>query len=195
MAVVAVVNTKGGVGKTTTSMYLAAAAAREGLRVRVVDMDMQGTASDWFLLAEEEGEGLPFEVVTMNVASLKRGLADRDVDVAIIDTPPGQGAVIDAAIDAADFVVVASGVGSADMWRTAATAEVMGGVPWKVLVVRAEKNTVALRETLSYLDEGGVPRFDTVIPTRQEIVRAPGTIPTELHGYEQVWNELKGELK
>ena len=87
------------------------AAAREGLRVRVIDMDMQGTASDWFFLAKEDGPGLPFEVQTMNVAALSRGLADKGVDVAFIDTPPGQGAIIDAAIDAANFVVVASGVG------------------------------------------------------------------------------------
>ena len=111
----------------------------------------------------------------MNVAALSRGLADKGVDVAFIDTPPGQGAIIDAAIDAANFVVVASGVGGADMWRTVATSEVMGDIPWRVLVVRAEKNTVALRETLAYLDESSVPRFASVIPTRQEIVRAPGT--------------------
>lgn len=195
MTVVAVVNTKGGVGKTTSSIYLAMAAAREGLRVRVIDMDMQGTASDWFFLAKEDGQGLPFEVQTMNVVALSRGLADKGVDVAFIDTPPGQGAIIDAAIDAANFVVVASGVGGADMWRTVATSEVMGDIPWRVLVVRAEKNTVALRETLAYLDESSVPRFASVIPTRQEIVRAPGTTPTNLHGYEDVWDELKGELK
>ena len=64
-----------------------------------------------------------------------------------------------------------------------------------MLVVRAEKNTVALRETLAYLDESSVPRFASVIPTRQEIVRAPGTTPTNLHEYEDVWDELKGELK
>ena len=90
MTVVAVVNTKGGVGKTTSSIYLSMAAAREWLHARVIDMDMQGTASDWFYLAKEDGPGLPFEVQTMNVAALSRGLADKGVDVAFIDTPPGR---------------------------------------------------------------------------------------------------------
>ncbi len=60
----ALVNLKGGVGKTTTAVNLAAAFARSGLRALVVDLDPQGSASLSFGVTRDEANPSTAEVVT-----------------------------------------------------------------------------------------------------------------------------------
>ena len=45
--IIAICHPKGGVGKTTTTMILAAALAERGYRVLVADCDAQASASAW----------------------------------------------------------------------------------------------------------------------------------------------------
>ena len=187
---VAVVNTKGGVAKTTTSVLLACAFSAHG-SVEVRDADPQGSATEWAERAEDAGTPLPFEVVIANQRSLGRPAR---ADWVVIDTPPGHAQIVDAAIAAADFVIIPSTPTGLDIDRMWATLEVAQRTPHAVLLTRVGTGTNTLAAALALLDEEKVPRFETLIPRREAIAAAFGAVPHDLYGYENVAMELMEAL-
>ncbi len=70
MEIVAVVNQKGGVGKTTTTINLATALAAVGKQVLIVDLDPQGNATTGFGLPLSQGVG-SYEVLMGDILASK----------------------------------------------------------------------------------------------------------------------------
>ena len=111
---------KGGSGKTSTSLNLAVYAAREGLKVVAVDLDRQASLTRWYERRPDEAPSLILWAGGMSDASRsieEIGALD-DVDLVIVDTPPGLDDHAEATrllITKADFVLVPTTQGTADI--------------------------------------------------------------------------------
>ena len=113
--IIGVLNQKGGVGKTTLSVNIAAALAHGGSRVLLIDADPQGSALDWS--AAREGEPL-FSVVGLPRASVHKEIAQvgRGYDHIIIDGPPRVTDLARSAIMASDLVLIPVQPSPYDIW-------------------------------------------------------------------------------
>lgn len=111
---------KGGSGKTSTSLNLAVYAAHEGRKVVIVDLDRQQSLTRWY---ERRPPAAPALILWEGAMSdAKRAIAEiealDDVDLVIVDTPPGLDDHPEATrllVSKADFVLVPTTQGTTDI--------------------------------------------------------------------------------
>ena len=168
MRIIASVGQKGGIGKSTAVMNVAAVLARDN-RVLVIDVDPQQSTTWWAGNAEDT---LPFDftadVDPNNLAKLR----SLDYDIVIVDTPGSlqDTAILQVVLDNADFAIVPL------------TPEHIKprGVPYRVLLSKIDqRNAGELEDWQALVDELGLPRFRQAIrqykahkdaPSRGEVV-------------------------
>lgn len=196
---IGIISVKKGVGKTTSAIYLALAAIKNDQRVRVLDADIQGYASKWYYGARFAGAPLPFKVSGVNMEDLKY-LHIPDDEWAIIDAAPERG-IIDACIKVVDYVIIPTSDSPADLHQVRVLLEaVPADKPCFVLITKAQKNTIAFHQTIDVLNDTAhegtdlIPNFETVIPMRQDIKKAWGTVPNKLYEYGEAYIELREEI-
>lgn len=114
--IIGVLNQKGGVCKTTLSVNIAAALARTGQRVLLIDADPQGSALGWAAAREEEP--LLFAVVDLPKPSIHKELSvvGEGYDHIVIDGPPRVTDLARSAIMASDMVLVPVQPSPYDIW-------------------------------------------------------------------------------
>jgi chromosome partitioning protein len=105
MKVVAIVSQKGGAGKTTLAVHLAAAAVAAGHRAAIIDLDPQGTAASWFdRRALDEPEVISGQAIRL--PALLNDARENGADLLILDTAPNADQTASLAARAADLVLI-----------------------------------------------------------------------------------------
>jgi chromosome partitioning protein len=201
--ILAVVNQKGGAGKTTLSLNLAAAMAADKKKVLLIDADPQQTAQDWAAIRTIEPT---FQVVGLSKPVLHRDLPKlaADYDHVVIDGAPRNYEVARSAIASADYVLIPVQPSGADFWASRETVTLVKEAhgfkeTQKAAFVVSRKigRSVLGRTILDALSSFELPILKAA--TTQRVIYAEaltgGTTVIEMQPYSEASYEIKHILK
>jgi chromosome partitioning protein len=117
----ALLNQKGGVGKTTLATHIAGELAMRGQHVVLLDADPQGSSLDWTQRRSQQGLPRLFSAVGLARETLHQEAPElaRRADHVIIDGPPRIAALARSALLAAERVLIPVQPSPYDLWASA----------------------------------------------------------------------------
>jgi len=171
--IIAILNPKGGCGKTTISTTLARALHDRGHSVLLVDSDPQGSARDW----HAAGADNPLELVALDRPSSVRTLTPiaAGYDHAIIDGAAKLEDMTAACVKVSDLVLVPIQPSPYDIWAAAdliefikARQDVTDGIPAAAFVIsRAVEGTRLCTDVRAALGDYDLPVLAATVTQRQ----------------------------
>ena len=194
--VYALVNLKGGVGRTTSAMHLAAVVGRLGLPVVVLEPDSEQSAKRWATAARHHGVPLPFDVMTVTKLELAlQARALSETHVVIIDAPSHDRDSLIQATRASDQCIIVVSPSRLDVGGLASTYKALynaldlpSTLEIAVLVARCKPGTQLTKDIHQTLEP--LPVLIATIGELEGYEHSFGQLPTNLEEYQGVWDEL-----
>lgn len=123
---IAIVNPKGGTGKTTVAIHLAVAAFRAGYRNALLDADPQGSVLDWHRRTPEDYEGPEVEALGPS-RTPAAAIGQTDAEMVVVDSPAGFDKRTERVLRNADLALVPVRPSGIDLWGTTEFLDVLEG--------------------------------------------------------------------
>lgn len=168
MPTIAIISQKGGAGKTTLAIHLAAAGQEAGQVALIVDTDPQATASQWASWRDDA----PPEVIDSPPPRLAAKVAQaqgQGAGLIVIDTPPHADSAARAAVEVADLVLIPCRPSAFDLSAIQTTAKLVQLLRKPAFVVFTAGNPNAPRiyaEAGELVDSYGTPPCPVLLPDR-----------------------------
>jgi chromosome partitioning protein len=171
MITIAVVNTKGGVGKTTICASLAVRAARESERVAALDLDPQLSLVEWWKRRGKGDNPTLFEGCDAADAVERANLTG--YDWLFLDGPPAILQIVQEAIGVADFTLIPVKPSMVDLLATQDTVAIAAdaGVPFLCVFNDVASGEKVVESAKALLFNHKVPIVKTVVTHRVSLSR------------------------
>jgi chromosome partitioning protein len=198
--IIAFLNQKGGVGKTTLATNVAGFLSLQKKRILYIDVDPQGSALDWHSFRQKEPLfniiGLPRPIVHKSIASLSEGY-----DYVILDSPPRQDALAKSVIVAAGLIIIPVQPSPYDIWAAQETVDLIKEASSfketqksAFVINRKISNTAIGRDIKETLLQHEIPVLETQIGQRVVFAESAnqGLVVHELSPKSAAASEVEG---
>lgn len=180
----AIVSTKGGVGKTTLAVHIAVAAQNDGIATLLIDMDPQGSTGQWFkdrirtFKEQNRTSKARLDARRIFANDLNDALEQAEADgfgLVVIDTPPQTDFPAARAAEVADIVLIPSRASCLDLYAAKATIALVRDLKKRAffIVNQALHNSPQTADdACAYLTSKGIQGAPLTITALQAYMRA-----------------------